>query len=215
MGKISSSGFFWQVNRQFRVTITDPERAWFRHILDSLTLVPFIARHPCPPSGPLRVVDIGSGPGLPGLPIAIAMPDVDVTLNERRGKAAEWLAETSRALGLPNVDVVVGRVQDMDVPKYRGHFDVVVVRRLASLAELLQYTFPILRPGGRLIAMKGKKAEAELLEAQPTVHAQKWGTTAVHETFAGTENAATIVECVKCAEEAPPESTADAPSPQA
>ena len=190
-------------NGQFRVTITDAERAWFRHINDSLMLVPFIDKQRSEAGGMLRVLDIGSGPGLPGIPIAIGMPHAHMHLNERRGKTAEWLDGACRSLGLPNTVVVVGRVQEMDTAKYRDYFDAAVCRRLSgrgtggALTDLMEYAFPLLKKGGRLVAMKGKKADTEVLDAQPLIHEQGWTGVQVHHTFPGTENAAAIVECVK------------------
>jgi 16S rRNA (guanine527-N7)-methyltransferase len=180
------------VSGQFRVTITNPHRAWFRHILDSLTLAPLISI----PNA--RILDVGSGPGLPGIPLAIALPNAHMVLNERRGKVALWLETTCKTLLLTNCSVAVGRVQElMKDPAHINAYDVVVVRRLAPMADLLTWTHPLLRDGGKLIAMKGKQAAEELKAAQEVLDALGWETPQIHHMFEGTENAATLVECVK------------------
>mmetsp|Transcript_147628 Transcript_147628/g.258120 ORF Transcript_147628/g.258120 Transcript_147628/m.258120 type:complete len:181 (-) Transcript_147628:172-714(-) len=179
-------------------------------------LVPFINKQHNEEGSMLRVLDIGSGPGLPGIPIAIGMPHVHMYLNERRGKTAEWLDGACRSLGLPNTTVVAGRVQEMDIAKYRNYFDAAVCRRLSgrgtggTLTDLMEYAFPLLKNGGRLVAMKGKKADTEVLDAQPLIHEQGWTGVQVHYTFCGTENAAAIVECVKVGHPPPSKPVEDA-----
>eukprot|EP00993_Chasmostoma_nieuportense_P003792 NODE_4495_length_779_cov_23.374233_g4336_i0.p1 GENE.NODE_4495_length_779_cov_23.374233_g4336_i0~~NODE_4495_length_779_cov_23.374233_g4336_i0.p1 ORF type:complete len:240 (+),score=53.97 NODE_4495_length_779_cov_23.374233_g4336_i0:72-722(+) len=178
-----------QVNGWFRVTIDDPDRAWFRHFLDSLALARFIRN--CNTPTP-TVVDVGTGPGLPGIPLAIAMPDAHFYLLERRAKVTDWLALTAKALNLNNITVITNRVQDLE-RTHVCHFDAVVVRRVGSTQELLQWTYPILRPGGRLIAMKGKQAEAEVAAAI----APGWSITVSKSLPDDPECSATVVDALK------------------
>jgi 16S rRNA (guanine527-N7)-methyltransferase len=98
-----------------------------------------------------RIVDLGSGAGLPGLVLAIARPEAEVVLVESVGKKCAWLERTVSALGLQNVRVVCARAEELEeLP-----FDVVTARALASLPVLCEYAAPLLREGGSLVAWKG------------------------------------------------------------
>ena len=122
-------GALLAANERFNLTaVTDPAEAWVRHVQDSLTLVPFLAS-----ADAKRVIDVGSGGGLPGLPLAIAMPDARFTLLEATGKKAAFLEETIAALGLPNARVVNERaeVAGQDHHAHRAHYDAVVARAVA------------------------------------------------------------------------------------
>ncbi|EHB55090.1 Ribosomal RNA small subunit methyltransferase G [Mycolicibacterium rhodesiae JS60] len=134
------------------------DRLWERHILNSAAVAELI--HPDE-----RVLDIGSGAGLPGLPIAIARPDVHVALIEPMLRRTEFLEETVTALGLP-VEIVRGRAEEPDVRSRVGGADVVVSRAVASLDKLTRWSLPLLRPGGRMLAMKGGRAEEEVVEGR-------------------------------------------------
>jgi 16S rRNA (guanine527-N7)-methyltransferase len=98
-----------------------------------------------------RIVDLGSGAGLPGLVLAIARPEAEVVLVESVGKKCAWLERTVTALGLENVRVVCARAEELD----EAPFDVVTARALASLSVLCEYAAPLLREGGSLVAWKG------------------------------------------------------------
>jgi 16S rRNA (guanine527-N7)-methyltransferase len=98
-----------------------------------------------------RIVDLGSGAGLPGLVLAIARPDAEVVLVESVGKKCAWLERTVSALGLENVRVACARAEELD----EEPFDVVTARALASLPVLCEYAAPLLREGGSLVAWKG------------------------------------------------------------
>ncbi len=98
-----------------------------------------------------RIVDLGSGAGLPGLVLAIARPETEVVLVESVGKKCAWLERTVTALGLENVRVVHARAEELD----EAPFDVVTARALASLSVLCEYAAPLLREGGSLVAWKG------------------------------------------------------------
>jgi 16S rRNA (guanine527-N7)-methyltransferase len=134
------------------------DRLWERHILNSAAIAELIE-----PGA--RVLDIGSGSGLPGLPIAIARSDVHVALIEPMLRRTEFLEEAIVALGLP-VEVVRGRAEDPGVRAQAGGADVVVSRAVASLDKLTRWSLPLLRPGGRMLAMKGERAEEEVVEGR-------------------------------------------------
>jgi 16S rRNA (guanine527-N7)-methyltransferase len=116
--------------------------------------------------GGTTLIDVGSGGGLPGVPLAIARPDIKVTLLEATGKKADFLRRCVAELPLPNARVVNDRAENAGQDKtHRQAYDVVVCRAIGPMREILEYTLPLLRVGGMLLAMKGPKAEQELAEA--------------------------------------------------
>lgn len=128
-------------------------RLWERHLLNCAVVAPE------PASGD-RVADVGSGAGLPGIVVAILRPDVLVTLIEPLLRRSTFLAEAVEALGLENVTVRRDRAED--AADLAGTFDVVLARAVAPLERLAGWTIPLLRPGGRLLALKGESAAEEL-----------------------------------------------------
>lgn len=170
-----------QANTTMNLTsVTEPDAAWRRHILDSLTLVGALIDLPEGSS----VVDVGSGGGLPGLPLAICMPGLKFTLLEATGKKAEFLRRAVAALDLRHVEVVQERAErfghDRGVRTGAGRvgirreaFDAVTARAVAKLASLVELTVPLAKVGGRVLLIKGEKATAELEEATPALHLLK------------------------------------------
>ncbi len=152
-----------ETNEQFNLTaIKDRDHAWRRHIVDSLTLVPFL--EPFDPGA--AVIDVGSGGGLPGIPLAIARPDLKVTLLEATGKKAKFLERCAKELPLPGVRVLNMRAEDAGQERaLREKFDAATCRAVGPMRELLEYTLPLVAIGGLLLAMKGKNVEAELNDA--------------------------------------------------
>lgn len=149
-------GHLLAMNEQMNLTaIRDPADAWERHILDALTLVP------CVPTG-AALVDVGSGGGIPGLPLAIARPDLRITLVESIQKKAGFLWAVTEAMKLENVRVSAERAEQLDE---RGIFDVVTARAVAKLATLVPLVIPLVRAGGTALLIKGQKADEELAEA--------------------------------------------------
>lgn len=133
-------------------------RLWSRHILNCAVL-----REAVTPDD--LVADVGSGAGLPGIPLAIGLPGVRVTLVEPLERRAGFLVSAVQALGLADqVDVVRARADDL--PDLQGHFDVVTARALAPVAGLLGWTVPLAKAGGRVVAMKGTKVRTELAAAR-------------------------------------------------
>jgi len=142
-----------EANRRMNLTrIRDRAAAEVQHVGDALTLLPFL------PAGPHRLADVGSGGGVPGIPLAIVRPDVAVTLIESTQKKARFLRDAAGALGLANVTVIADRAENL-AP---GRFDAVVARAVAPLEDLVRWCLPLLRPGGRLLAMKGPRVNEEL-----------------------------------------------------
>ena len=139
-------------NKTFNLTsVDDPEQMISLHLLDSLAVLPFL------PGG--RVLDVGTGAGLPGIPLAIARPEQKFVLLDSNGKKTRFLVQASGQLGLENVEVVNQRVE-----LYQAHelFDVIISRAFSSLGQFLSACNHLLSPGGQFLAMKGKLPEDEL-----------------------------------------------------
>jgi len=135
-------------------------RLWDRHLLNCIAVSELV------PAG-ARVVDIGSGAGLPGLAIACVRPDVRVDLVESLLRRTDFLSEAVDALGLADrVRVIRGRAEDAGVIAQAGHAPVVTARAVAPLDKLVRWAVPLLAPGGSLLAVKGDTAEQELATHQ-------------------------------------------------
>lgn len=174
------------MNEQMNLTaIKDPESAWERHILDALTLLPLMAAVPAS----ARLVDIGSGGGIPGIVLAIVRPDLHVTLVEATQKKAAFLSAVSAAMGLPNVEVLAERAEALGKGELRDAFDVVTARAVARLEALAPLTLPFARPGGLVLLIKGQRADEELAEARKVIAKQH----AVHETTIATPTGRVVV----------------------
>jgi 16S rRNA (guanine527-N7)-methyltransferase len=137
-------------NRAYNLTaVRDPADMVSRHLLDSLAVLPFVHGK--------NLADLGSGAGLPGIPLAIARPDILATLVENNGKKARFMREAARGLPLANVIVDQTRVQDTT-----GTFDTITARAFASLPDMLAWGGHLLAPGGRWLALKGHADPAEI-----------------------------------------------------
>jgi 16S rRNA (guanine527-N7)-methyltransferase len=148
-------------NRTYNLTaIRDPLGMVTHHLLDSLATVPHLGAA----DAALRVADIGSGAGLPGIPLAVARPAWHVTLNDRSGKKAAFLRQAQIELALPNVEVHEG-----DVAQWQPHqrFDCVITRAFAVLEDFVTRCRHLLAPGGVLAAMKGARPDAAPPAALP------------------------------------------------
>jgi len=139
-------------NRTYNLTaIRDPHDMVVRHLLDSLVMQPFVE------TGTLA--DLGTGPGLPGIPLAIARPHLQVTLVESNGKKTRFMREAVRQLGLGNARVAESRAEALAEP---GAYDNITARAMDTLAGIIQVGGHLLRPGGRLLAMKGVHPHDEI-----------------------------------------------------
>jgi 16S rRNA (guanine527-N7)-methyltransferase len=158
-------------------------RLWERHLLNCAVLgelVPVEA----------SVCDIGSGAGLPGLVLAIARPDLAVTLVEPLLRRTTFLDEAVVRLGLDNVEVVRARAEELHGDRT---FDVVTSRAVAPLAKLLRWSLPLTRPGGAVVAMKGSSAQEEIDGARTQLRALRAGPVSVHTVGVGVVDPPTIV----------------------
>jgi len=142
--------------------IRERDIAWNRHVLDSLTLVPLIEA-----SGAERVLDLGSGGGFPGLPLAVTMPHVQFLLLEATSKKARFLEQAASGIDCANVEVLDERAEIIGEPGcvHRDHYDVVVARAVGVMPVLLELAMPLVRVGGLLLAIKGERAGEELKDA--------------------------------------------------
>ncbi|MER6952090.1 16S rRNA (guanine(527)-N(7))-methyltransferase RsmG [Nonomuraea sp. NPDC000554] len=136
-------------------------RIWDRHLLNCAVVAEAVPEN-------ARLVDIGSGAGLPGLVLAIVRDDITVTLLEPLLRRTVFLEECVAALKLDNVEVLRGRAEEL---AGKREFDVASARAVAPLDRLLKWAMPLLREGGELIAMKGERAAEELAEAEPQLRA--------------------------------------------
>jgi 16S rRNA (guanine527-N7)-methyltransferase len=153
-------------NQTYNLTsVREPREMLRRHLLDSLAMRRFVDE------GPLA--DLGSGPGLPGIPLAIADPALAVTLVDSNGKMSRFQREAVRTLGLGNVRVLQSRAENVAEP---GAYRLLTARALDRLAGILAVGGHLLAPGGRLLAMKGQRPDEEIAELPPG-----WTATAVHE----------------------------------
>jgi 16S rRNA (guanine527-N7)-methyltransferase len=153
-------------NERINLTRIDRESAWQRHIVDSLTLL-----------GPLasladvaRGIDVGSGGGLPAIPLAIARRDIAWTLVESTGKKARFLEAVARRLGLANVRVVQARAEQAARTDLRESFDVATSRAVGALGDLATWSIPFLRIGGVMLAIKGERAGEEIAAAKQPLY---------------------------------------------
>lgn len=134
----------------------ETDRLWERHLLNSAALADLLG-YGC------RIADIGSGAGLPGIPLALARPDLRVTLIEPLLRRSGFLDEVVVNLGV-DIVVVRGRAEEQGVRQQVGEMDAVVSRAVASLDKLTKWSMPLLRPGGQMVALKGQRAEDEVHE---------------------------------------------------
>ena len=154
-------------NTTYNLTaVRDREAVWAQHIADCLAVLPALDRHMAT-GGARRVLDVGSGGGLPGVVLALMRPALDVTCIDAVGKKAAFVRQVAGALTLPNLHAVHGRVEALRAPP----FDLVTSRAFASLADFVRLTRPLLAPGGSWLAMKGKLPADEIaaLPADVTV----------------------------------------------
>ncbi len=142
-------------NATYNLTaIRDPREMVTKHLLDSLAMAPFVTSVPA-------LADLGTGAGLPGIPLAIAVPGLRVTLVESNGKKARFMREAIRTLGLSNAEVAESRIEALDRP---GEFMAITARALATLPQILSLGGHLLAADGVLLAMKGVRPDDEIAE---------------------------------------------------
>ncbi|MDD7305434.1 MAG: 16S rRNA (guanine(527)-N(7))-methyltransferase RsmG [Peptoniphilaceae bacterium] len=147
-----------ETNKKFNLTtITDSCQIDLKHFKDSLTILPYIKENS-------KVLDIGSGPGFPGIPLRIEK-DFDLTLIDSVNKKVNFMNQVIEALELDKTKAIHTRAEDF-AKDHRQEFDFVVSRAVANLSTLLELSLPFLKVGGIFIAMKGPKAKEEIDQAQ-------------------------------------------------
>jgi 16S rRNA (guanine527-N7)-methyltransferase len=140
-------------NRVYNLTaVRDVERMVSHHLLDSLAAVPYFQAE--------AVLDVGSGGGLPGIPLAIVRPELQVTLIDSVAKKTAFLLQAKAELGLANLNVVTGRVEDF---RPETGFDIITSRAFSDLKEFVTLTRHLLNPGGQWLAMKGLMPHEEIV----------------------------------------------------
>jgi len=152
----------WRWNSAYNLTaVRDPLEMVSRQLLDSLSILPWL-------TGP-RVLDVGTGAGLPGIPLAIARPDLDFTLLDANGKKIRFVRQAVLQLGLANVSAEQQRVEAF---RPALPFDTITSRAFAELADFVTLTSHLLAPGGQWLAMKAARAEDEQRGLPPGLHAE-------------------------------------------
>ncbi len=188
-----------EANTRMNLTrITDRTQADIRHVADSLTVLPFLN------PGPLKLADVGSGGGVPGIPLAIVRPDAQVLLIESTKKKGAFLRAATDQLGLGNITVSDSRVEELaHEPALREHFDVAVARAVATIDWLIEWCLPLVSKGGKFLAMKGPKVHEELSRASRALKQTGGGPAVIHPVeLTGTEHHL-IVEIPKIARSDP------------
>lgn len=146
-------------NRTYNLTaIREPERMVSHHVVDSLSVLAHLR--------PGSLVDVGAGGGLPGIPLAIAQPERAVTLNDSNHKKCAFMKQAVIELGLANVDLHIGRVEEWQPTK---RFDGAISRAFAELGEFIAACRHLVKPGGYFAAMKGVFPHEEMLRLPPGV----------------------------------------------
>ncbi len=162
----------------------EPPRLWSRHVLNSALIASAF-------SG--RVADVGSGAGLPGIPLAIARPDVEWVLIEPMERRVSWLREQVSTLGLDNVEVVRGRAEEWTEGAV---LDAVTARAVTALRSLLPLTAPLVRDGGELVLIKGASAPTEIEAAQKQIRSLRLTDVRVEVFGADLPESTTVVRAV-------------------
>ena len=166
-----------EANQRMNLTrITDRAAAEVQHVGDALTLLPHL------PTGAIRIADVGTGGGVPGIPLAVARPDAGVVLVEATKKKAAFLASAVQALGMANVSVTDARAEDAgQSAALRETFDVATARAVATLDWLAEWCLPLVKPkAGKVLAMKGARAAEELPAAAKAIKLLNGGEPLVH-----------------------------------
>lgn len=143
-------GLLQRWNKAFNLTaVREPEEMVVRHLLDSLAMLPWVSAEP--------LLDIGTGAGLPGIPLAIAHPDMAVTMLDSNGKKTRFVKQAILELGLTNATVVQSRVE-----QYRSESPQVATRAFASLPDIIALAAQSVAPGGKILALKGALTDVEM-----------------------------------------------------
>lgn len=144
-------GLLARWNRAYNLTaVRDPAIMVRRQLLDSLSILPWVDEGP--------ILDVGTGAGLPGIPLSIARPDLNFSLLDTNGKKTRFVKQVVGELGLANVEVIKSRIEQLDRPR---HYRCITSRAFASLADMVSKSQHLLAPDGYWLAMKGSAAQKE------------------------------------------------------
>ena len=179
-------------NKAYNLTAIRGRDNWIiRHLLDSLAVLPLLRAH--------RGIDVGTGAGLPGIPLAIMRPDTPIALLDSNGKKTRFLFQAKMQLGLSNLTIVESRVEQYQPTEL---YDAVVSRAFASLADMVQVCEHLLSPGGSFFAMKAATVGSEVTDMKKAAH-DRFSVTAIHElAIPGLNESRSVVE-VKLIKDSP------------
>jgi 16S rRNA (guanine527-N7)-methyltransferase len=154
----------WNKDKVNLTAIVDPAEMVRKHLLDALTYMPL---NPKPPA---RLIDVGSGGGIPGIVLAIVWPETHVTLVESVAKKTAFLVHVASHFALPNVHIVSERAETLGQDKqYRAQYDMATARAVAELRVLVEYLLPLVRIGGKVYAPKGPTPQVEVEAAKTAI----------------------------------------------
>lgn len=172
-------------NERFNLTaISEDKQVQIRHFLDSLSCLLVVDGNRAGPLVPVglrripesvrgwnaRAIDVGTGPGFPGIPLKIVCPRLRLTLMEATGKKITFLTHIVDKLGLKDVQVVQGRAEEVgQSPEHREQYDLVLARAVAEMVVLAEYTLPLCKLGGRVVAQKALDVQAEVMAAEHAI----------------------------------------------
>lgn len=152
-------------NKKINLTaITEPKDIILKHFIDSITINKYIENS-------VKVVDVGTGAGFPGIPLSIIRPDLQITLVDSLNKRLMFLQEIKKELELKNIDIVHARAEEFGQNKnYRETFDIATSRAVANLSTLSEYLVPLVKIKGKCVCMKASDAEEEIKQAENAVN---------------------------------------------
>ena len=176
-------------NKKINLTaITDEEGILVKHFLDSISITSLIDEKS-------KIIDVGTGAGFPGLPLKIVNNDLNITLVDSLNKRINFLNEVKKELKLSNIEIIHARAEDIGIDaKYREKYDFAVSRAVAELRILVEYLLPLVKVGGRVIAMKGPNIEEEIKSAENAINVLGGRIEKIHNFKLGdTDNNRTII----------------------
>ncbi len=158
-------------NQKMNLTaIKEPEEVLVKHFLDSLTVATVL------PKGPFKMIDVGTGAGFPGVPLAILRPDIELTLLDSLNKRLVFLETVCRETGVKAERIHARAEEAGKQAAFKGQFDIATARAVAAMEKLAGYLLPFVKRGGKAIAMKGPDGTAETEAAAKTIakHGGRW-----------------------------------------
>lgn len=142
-------------NKAYNLTsVRDPQQMLIKHIVDSLVVSPYLQKTPCSNG---KFIDVGTGPGLPGMPLAISNPDLEFSLLDSLGKRIRFITQVNHELKINNVTPIQSRVED-----HHGQYAGVLSRAFASISDMVNWSHHLVAPDGRFFALKGQLDEEEI-----------------------------------------------------